>query len=180
MNIDWTRDGFERLGFVGWKPFGSLTRSDLPPRLGVYVVVTSPTVSPAFLANSVGGPHKGRPLTESEAALTAAWRDGAEILYIGKAGAGDGFRDRLWAYARQGRGRNAGHQGGRYIWQLPGSERLLVGWRATPGVKPTDVEDALLALHMEEFGVRPFANLTGGAKVSTIAARELLVRVLGT
>lgn len=177
VEIEWTRAGFERLGFVGWKPFVGLARGDLPAALGVYVVTTPPLQAPEFGQRSVGGSHKGRDLTVDAATLQASWRDGAEILYIGKAGSGSGFRDRLWAYARQGRGHSAGHFGGRYIWQLPAAEQLVVGWRATPGVDPGDVENALLALHIEQFGVRPFANLTGGGKIRPDDARELLSRL---
>lgn len=178
VSIEWTRAGFEALGFVGWKMFGTLKSSDLPPRLGVYVVATPPVAGPPFLPETVAGDHKGRSLTVGRAQLEAAWRDGAEILYVGKAASGAGFRERLWAFARQGRGHAAGHQGGKYIWQLPDSDKLLVGWRATPGVNPGDVESALLSLHIDEFGVRPFANLTGGAKVPPSAASALLERVL--
>jgi len=159
MQVEWSREGFERLGFVGWKRFAEITKADLPPDPGVYVVTTTPGARPVFLAESVGGPHKRRPLTVPVVTLEAAWRDGAEVVYVGKAAGARGLQDRLWAYAKQGRGQSAGHQGGRYIWQLPDSGSLLVGWRATPGFNPEHVEEALLALHIEEFGRRPFANL---------------------
>ncbi|SDH53306.1 hypothetical protein [Microbacterium sp. 77mftsu3.1] len=177
MDIEWTKAGFEQLGFVGWKPLGTLAKGDLPAVHGVYVVTTPPLVSPEFLPVSVGGPHKHADLTVPVATLTAAWRGGAEILYIGKAGGDAGFKDRLWAYAKQGRGYGAGHFGGRYIWQLPASQQLVVGWYPTPGVDPGEVENALLAMHLEEFGVRPFANLTGGARVHPDKARALLSQV---
>lgn len=178
MNIEWTRAGFEQLGFVGWKPLGTLAKSDLPAVHGVYVVTTPPLSAPTFLPESVGGPHKHAELTVDILTLADAWRDGAEILYIGKAGGDAGFKDRLWAYAKQGRGYGAGHYGGRYIWQLDGSEKLLVGWLPTPGMDPGVVENAFLALHLEEFGVRPFANLTGGVRVRPAKAREALRDVL--
>jgi hypothetical protein len=135
---------------------------------------------PVFLAESVGGAHKRKTPTVSLDVLESAWRDDAEVIYVGKAGSRLGFRDRLWAYARQGRGRSAGHAGGRYIWQLPASDALLVGWRETRDVDVGDVEEALLALHIEEFDRRPFANLKAGAKMSYDAARALVNRVFPT
>lgn len=104
-------------GFQGWKPWHSLKSADLPHERGVYVVVGNHE-RPDFLAESTGGPHKGVSLTTDVETLSAAWI-GSEVLYIGKANAGRGLRDRLWAYARHGRGRSAGHFGGRYLWQHP-------------------------------------------------------------
>lgn len=172
--VEWTRAGFERLGFLGWKPFGKLSAGDLPPRHGVYVVVRKVGPRPEFLRDSVGGPHKGKALTADVVMLERAWRDDAEIVYVGKAGGRLGLRDRLWAYARQGRGSSAGHAGGRFVWQLPASEQLLVGWRETGAFDVGDIEEALLALHIEEFGRRPFANMKDGNKMRPDEARLFL------
>lgn len=177
MDVEWTRDGFERLGFEGWKRFGSVERGDLPPRHGVYVVVREPGQRPAFLIESVGGPHKHKVLTVGVDELQQAWRDGAEVVYVGKAGGARGLKDRLWAYARQGRGHSAGHAGGRFLWQLPESGKLLVGWREIDDV--SEVEEALLALHFERFGRRPFANMKGGNRMTPHHARAYLAEVFG-
>lgn len=175
--VEWTRAGFEELGFVGWKTFGALAALDLPPRHGVYVILRKPAPPPKFLLESVGGPHKREALTVDVDVLEKAWRDDAEVVYIGKAGSRLGLRERLWAYAKQGRGRSAGHAGGRFIWQLPESSDLLVSWRETPGADVGDVEEALLALHVEQFGWRPFANLKGGHSMAPNDARSLLAHV---
>lgn len=175
--VEWTRAGFESLGFVGWRPFGVLEASDLPARRGVYVVIREPGPRPTFLAESVGGPHKRQALTVHTDILERAWCDDAEVVYIGKAGSQLGLRERLWAYAKQGRGRSAGHGGGRFIWQLPASNELLVGWRETEGFDVGDVEEALLALHIERFGRRPFANMKDGHSVTPGNARLLLASV---
>jgi len=92
MEIEWSRAGFERLGFVGWKPFGELEKDDLSVDPGVYVVTTPPAPRPTFLAESVGGMHKRRPLTADTGTLEAARRDGAEVLYVGKAGGALGLQ----------------------------------------------------------------------------------------
>lgn len=177
LRLEWTRAGFDSLGFVGWKPFGTLEARDLPPRHGVYVVIREPALRPVFLTESVGGPHKRQPLTVAIDVLERAWRDDAEVVYIGMAGSRLGLQERLWAYAKQGRGRSAGHAGGRFIWQLPASSELLVGWRETHGADVGDVEEALLALHVEQFGRRPFANLKGGHSMAPNDARSLLAHV---
>ena len=172
--VDWTRAGFERLGFLGWKPFGALEAGDLPPRHGVYVVVREAGPRPHFLLDSVGGPHKRKALTVDVELLEMAWQDEAEVVYIGKAGSRRGLQDRLWAFAKQGRGRSVGHAGGRFVWQLPASEELLVAWRETGGLDVGDVEEALLALHIDQFGRRPFANMKDGHKMAPDQARLLL------
>jgi hypothetical protein len=147
--VEWTQRGFEGLGFKGWTTFGELTRDELPDEHGVYVVLVEPSnVLPAFLVDSVGRPHKKKALTVEVEKLERAWQSGSEVLYLGKAGGARGLHDRLWAYAQQGRGFSAGHQGGRYLWQLPGSELLTVGWRATGKLDSHDVEDALLSLYI--------------------------------
>lgn len=174
FQVEWNRSGFERLGFVGWKPFGALELRDLPPRHGVYVVVREPGPRPEFLIDSVGGPHKRKALTVDVDVLEKAWRDDAEVVYVGKAGSRLGLQERLWAYAKQGRGRSAGHAGGRFVWQLPASYELLVGWREINGVDVGDVEEALLALHIEEFRRRPFANMKDGYAMAPHQARLLL------
>lgn len=58
----------------------------------------------------------------------------------------------------QGRVRSAGHAGDRLVWPLPASSELLVGWRETGGVDVGEVEEPLLALHVEQFGRRPVAS----------------------
>lgn len=170
--MEWTETWFEAHGFEGWKRWRELDINDLPHRRGVYVVVGD-VDRPVFLAQSVGGPHKKAPLTVDTSILDAAWT-GSEVLYIGKANAGRGLRDRLWAYARQGRGKSAGHFGGRYLWQHPTSSELRVGWRAAGALDAAEVEEALLALFYEQHGALPFANLEGGKRLTPSEARTYL------
>lgn len=170
--MEWTKDGLMALGFEGWLPWSGLTAKDLPHEHGVYVVIGDAQL-PEFLLESVGGPHKGRSLTTDIRTLNAAWT-GSEVLYIGKAAGGRGLRDRLWAYARQGRGKSAGHRGGRYLWQHPTSPSLVVGWKMTDPLESSEVEEALIALFIDEFGDRPFANLEGGYRFTPAEARHYL------
>lgn len=149
-------------------------RETFRPRLGVYVVVREPGPRPVFLVESVGGPHKRKALTVTVDVLEKAWRDDAEVVYVGKAGSKHGLQERLWDYARQGRGRSAGHAGGRFVWQLPASEALRVGWREMRDLDVGNVEEALLALHIEQFDRRPFANMKDGYNMAPDHARGLL------
>ncbi len=110
--------------------------------------------------------------------LQKAWRDDAEVVYVGKAGSRLGLQERLRAYAKQGRGRSAGHAGGRFVWQLPAGDKLLVGWREINNVDVGDVEEAMLALHIEQFDRRDFANLKDGYKMPADRARLLLADAL--
>jgi hypothetical protein len=68
------------------------------------------------------------------------------VVYVGKAGGARGLRDRLWAYARQGHGRSAGHSGGRFIWQLASSDELVVGWREVRCSRYTSSQSAVVHL----------------------------------
>ncbi|MEX2457995.1 MAG: hypothetical protein WD770_03305 [Actinomycetota bacterium] len=154
FTLTWLRDR----GFEGFIPFRDLIERilDVPPDAGIYVVVHGFSSAPEFLPESVGGHFKGRNPTVPVDALAAKWVEHAETVYIGKA---NQLRRRLREYALYGQGRPIGHQGGRYIWQLPTSAELLVGWKATPDNDPRQAELDLLAEFVDEFGLPPFANL---------------------
>jgi hypothetical protein len=83
------------------------------------------------------------------------------VLNIGKAGPGRTatLKSRLLNYVRFGQGKNSGHSGGRYIWQLPNSRDLLVCWKATGKAVPREVEKRLIAEFRQKYGKLPFANL---------------------
>ncbi|MEU8520165.1 hypothetical protein [Streptomyces sp. NBC_01216] len=90
---------------------------------------------------------------------------GPTVVYIGKATGQDGLHQRLADYRRHGAGLPAGHWGGRYIWQLVGSDVLLAAWRPTAeddaGEAEQDLIDEFEELHG---GALPFANLRNNAR----------------
>jgi hypothetical protein len=125
----------------------------------VYVVLREPTRPPKFLTINPGGHYQGKDPTVPVATLKAAWVPGAHVLNIGKANT---IRDRLRTYARYGAGNpKAAHRGGRYIWQLAESNKLLVAWHPILwGERARDYETRLIAHFQALHGDRrPFANL---------------------
>lgn len=80
---------------------------------------------------------------------------------VGKADAGRsgrrGIRARFDEYLRFGMGEPIGHWGGRYLWQLAGTDELMICFK--PRTDPRDEETRLLELFRTEHGTLPFANL---------------------
>ncbi|MCX9193291.1 hypothetical protein C3Y87_18160 [Carbonactinospora thermoautotrophica] len=171
--MEWTRQALEDQGFRGFIPFSALPDGDVPALPGVYVVFRpvdpdDPKALPDFLPTSPAGRFKRRDPSESVEKLQREWVAGAEVLYIGKADAGEGGRrglkKRLDEYRRFGAGEPVGHWGGRYIWQLADAEQLLVAWRPVLDENPEDVEERLLKDFKRLYGALPFANLWEGRR----------------
>ncbi|MFF4443711.1 hypothetical protein [Streptomyces sp. NPDC001502] len=152
-------------GFRGFMPFRELPDGNVPIGHGIYVVLRTDTSPPLFLPTSPAGHRNGRDPSVTADKLGAAWVDGATVVYIGKAAGRDGLNERLAAYRRQGTGLQAGHWGGRYIWQLADSDALLVAWRPTTeedaGEAEQDLIDEFKELHG---GALPFANLRNNSR----------------
>ncbi|MCX9145917.1 GIY-YIG nuclease family protein [Erythrobacter sp. WG] len=156
MAITFTRANLTANGFSGWVTFAILRSTDPCPDVGgVYVVARAEVCAPTFLTKSCGGWFKDRDPTISIGELQANWVEGAEIVYIGKA---NSIRRRLKEFAKFGAGHKIGHWGGRLIWQLEESSRLLVAWKPTPEIDPLAYEAQLLAEFRAEYGKPPFAN----------------------
>jgi hypothetical protein len=117
-------------------------------------------VGPSFLDRSTGGTWRGDP-TEPVAVLAEKWLDEIGLLYIGKANHGQ-LRNRLRAYHSFGSGGSGRHYGGRYIWQLADAMDCVVAWRVLRvSETPRQVEAAMIADFLADYGKRPFANLVG-------------------
>jgi len=158
-------DGLQKIGIKGFKKVEVLqdnTCADVPRVQGIYIVFRSSKTPPKFLSKSIGGHFKKKDPSVSILELQANWVENAKVLYIGKAGGRDSnatLKSRLWQYMQFATGKPIGHWGGRYIWQLEGSNELLVGWRAFDVEEPKDVESNMIAEFVNKYGKRPFANL---------------------
>lgn len=161
MNFD--EDGLTAEGFIGFRSFAELAVGEIPQAPGIYAVLIPEGFVPRFLVTNAGGHFKGKDPSVAEDTLTAKWVSGADVLYIGKAGAGStgkrGLRKRIQEFADFGRGVPVGHWGGRLLWQLADSQALVIAWK----VLPSELVDAAEAQYHADFralhGRLPFANM---------------------
>jgi len=172
MSIDgrgrsrFSEPGLSAAGFDGFVTSGQLGSSHLagvPTGPGVYVVLRPLETVPNFTRTSVGGWFKDNDPTVPIGVLRAKWVPGAHLLYAGKATSGSsgtgGLRTRLRLLLRYGAGEPVGHQGGRYLWQVEGSDDYRYAWR--PASDPTANENDLLTAFHIDYGAYPFANIAG-------------------
>ncbi|PKP21630.1 MAG: hypothetical protein CVU05_06295 [Bacteroidetes bacterium HGW-Bacteroidetes-21] len=160
-----TIDGIKKAGFSGFRKIGDLFTdfSAIPDIMGVYLVL-NPSMKVNFLTEGTGGHFKGKNPNVSVEELKQNWVDNSIVVYIGKAGSDKvsaTLRSRLRQYLRFGQGKNAGHRGGRYIWQLSNSHDLIICWKPLLKDDPRGEETGLIQEFSEKFGKKPFANLVG-------------------
>lgn len=137
----------------------------VPKEKGVYVITRTITDAPTFCEVGTGGFFKGKDPNVSIKELAEKWYNcNDRIVYVGRANYDDNnpkaekckstIQSRLKEYMRFGHGKNVGHKGGRYIWQLADSEELVVWFKVCNN--PQTVESELIAKY------EPFANLKRG------------------
>jgi hypothetical protein len=119
---------------------------------------------PVFLPQGTGGYFKGKNPNESLEVLKKHWVDGTKVIYIGKAGgekSSSTLKSRIQQLLKFGTGKNVGHYGGRYIWQLKDSHQLIVCWMPLyqQDQDPREIEKALIHDFKKTYHKRPFANL---------------------
>lgn len=168
--MEMTISGLTTAGFEGFVRFAELQKQShsfpqgAPDVPGVYAVVRESAGQPLFLSTGTGGHFKGRNPNVGVDVLEAKWNQGASVVYFGKAGRrsnGAALWSRLNEFRKFGAGKNIGHQGGRYIWQLADSSDLLVAWKTIPDEDPARVEAELIAEFKAQTGQWPYANLKG-------------------
>ena len=147
----------KKAGFSGFKKMSDLFHdsSMLPDTNGVYLVLNADNKPGEFLTVGTGGHFKGKNPNVSLTELKANWVVDTKVVYIGKA---TSLKKRLRQYFGFGQGKNIGHFGGRFIWQLKYSKDLLVCWK-TLTTDPREFEADLIRQFVSIYGCRPFANL---------------------
>lgn len=150
-------------GFTGFRSFEQLEINRVPQAPGIYVVLRPEGFEPVFLAKSTGGRFKRRDPSLLQSVLETEWINDADVLYIGKAGAGStgnrGLRKRIQEFADFGRGKPVGHWGGRLIWQLADSQSLVIAWKELAAAEVNLAEASYHAEFISIYGRLPFANL---------------------
>ena len=162
------RQSLKQDGFTGFRPLAELDINRIPQKPGVFALLLpeSPgtgNARPQFLAKSTAGVFKKKDPTLKVEALNAEWVDGADVLYVGKAGPGSkgnrGLRRQIQEFVDFGKGKPPGHWDGRLIWQLAAANTLVIAWRELPVEQLAAAEADYHAAFVEEHGRLPYANL---------------------
>ena len=158
-------DELKEFGFKGFKTIQSLwnDKKIIPKEKGVYFVLNPEYKNQVkFLKTGVGGHFKRRNPNVPIRELEDNYVTKSLVVYIGKAGRPEGkatLFSRLGQYLRFGKGKNVGHWGGRFIWQLANYKELIICWKLTPNEDPRNLEKEMIQDYVKKFGQRPFANL---------------------
>ena len=153
-------------GFQGFYSISQLTQNSslIPSEKGIYLFLYNEPSSPIFINPGSGGFFKGKNPNVSIEELKANWVENTTVVYIGKSGTSTGnatLNSRLIQYLKFGQGKNIGHYGGRYIWQIKTHKDLIICWKTTPNQDPRALEKEMIKDFVIQYGNRPFANLVG-------------------
>ena len=143
-------------------------KNRLPDTMGVYFVIYPyDRKDDMFMNPGTGGYFKGKDPNVPIDVLCSKWVEGADILYIGKAGgitksgrtSNATLRKRIIELLKFGCGNGIGHWGGRYLWQHKENEDFPIYWYDCNQENPVELERMLIEDFIVEYGVKPFANL---------------------
>jgi hypothetical protein len=150
-------------GFTGFRPLAALDIKRIPQRTGIFAVLQPVGYAPRFLPKSTAGVFKKKDPSVPQSALISEWVDGADVVYVGKAGAGSkgnrGLRRQIQEFIDFGMGKPPGHWDGRLVWQLADPGSLLIAWKELPATAVNEAEADYHARFHDDFGRLPFANL---------------------
>lgn len=154
----------KKAGFIGFEKMSNLfiNNSSIPKIKGVYLVLNPNFKKVDFINIGTGGYFKGKNPNVSIDELKLNWIENSLVVYIGKAGSDTSkatLNSRLKQYFGFGQGKNIGHWGGRFIWQLKNSSDLIVCWKPLLNDDPRTFEKQLIKEFLTKFNKRPFANL---------------------
>lgn len=153
-------------GFDGFKSIEYLAKEkcgDVPPQMGVYLVLWPGVGTPGFNSSNPGYLENSI-MPKDVSYLESRWISGTRVVYIGKAGGmkfrrNTGLAARLQEYFKWKDGKKNMHKGGRDIWQINNPQNLIIAWRVIEEEEPEACEKRLLRKFKSEFdGKLPFAN----------------------
>ena len=123
-------DDLKTQGFEGFVPVYDLKKSTdvVPEKEGIYLVLRLENDEPEFLIENPGGHYNKKNPTEDIAVLRNRWIPGCHILYVGET---VDLKERITTLMKYANGEPERHWGGRYMWQIKGSENHLICWRLT-------------------------------------------------
>jgi hypothetical protein len=150
-------------GFSGFRTFLNLEINRIPQGPGIFAVLIPEGFEPGFLAKSTAGRFKKKDPSLKPEAVAAEWVQGADVLFVGKAGVGSkgnrGLRRQIQELVDFGHGKPPGHWDGRLLWQLADAESLLIAWKELPADQVNQAEAEYHAAFRNLHGRLPFANL---------------------
>lgn len=155
-------DILKKFGFSGFLSIEELRESKkvIPKCKGVYFVLHLFNSTPKFIEKGTGGYFKGRDPNVPVDVLTKKWVDETKVIYIGKGGQmgkKSTLRSRLSQYLRFGEGKNVGHWGGRFIYQIQNPNNLVICWKETD--EPEKSESDFIDNFISTYCKLPFGNL---------------------
>lgn len=171
MSLTFRTEDLAAEGFVGFLTVGQLHRSgcfEVPDERGAYLLLRGSEAPHRILPRSQAPAWRGEDPTRPVEELTARWVEDTALLYAAAA-PGSGVRHRLRQRVKRllrfGHGSVVGHWGGRFVWQLAESSRLVVAWRpCSDDEDPHAIVNDLLGRFERTHGVRPFANPSNEAE----------------
>jgi hypothetical protein len=157
------RQSLKQDGFTGFRALADLDINRIPQKPGIFAVLRPEGFRSQFLAKSTAGIFKKKDPTLKAEELDAEWVDGADVLYVGKAGPGSkgnrGLRRQIQEFVDFGRGKPPGHWDGRLIWQLADPGSLLIAWKELPVEELNAAEARYHTEFRQDHGRLPYANL---------------------
>jgi len=154
----------KKSGFTGFLTIGELMESKrvIPKEKGVYLILYLSEITPTFVEKGTGGYFKGKNPNVPIDVLEEKWVEETKVVYIGKGGQNgkkSTLKSRLSQYLQFGQGKNVGHWGGRYVYQIKNYKDLVVCWKDTKYKEPPVVESELISEFISIYGKLPFGNL---------------------
>ena len=150
-------DNLKNQGFVGFTTVCDLKNSteNVPQRSGIYLVIRVDNEYPIFLEKNPAGHYNKKNPTEDIAVLRNRWIPGCHILYVGET---VDLKERITTLMKYANGEPERHWGGRYMWQIKGSENHLICWRLTD--KHEDAKKEFIKnFKAQHNNKKPFANI---------------------